>query len=82
LAGTNRFSAGRDGDLSWTAELSPVGRGFGHETPVFPMRVDTEKAFDIAYAINVYLLSKYGPGDKTWHPLFTAGRELFAYLIG
>jgi hypothetical protein len=46
------------------------------------MRIDTERAFDIAKAINGYLASKYGPGDKTWHPLFTAGRELFIYLIG
>jgi hypothetical protein len=46
------------------------------------MRIDTERAFGMAEGVKSYLRAKYGPGDKTWHPLFTAARELFAYLIG
>jgi len=40
-----------------------------------------ETAFVIRDGVNHYLSAKYGAGDKNWHPLFTATRELFAWLI-
>ena len=40
-----------------------------------------EQAFAVREGVHGYLQAKYGPGDKTWHPLFTATRELFAWLL-
>jgi hypothetical protein len=37
-------------------------------------------ACEMSSAVNGYLRSKYGSIDLTWHPLFTACRELFAHL--
>lgn len=39
------------------------------------------QAMAIRDAITGYLREKYGPGDKTWHPLFVGGRELFIQLM-
>lgn len=38
--------------------------------------------FVIRDAVLTYLRRRYGAVDLTWHPLFTAARELFAYLLG
>jgi hypothetical protein len=45
------------------------------------MQTTTGKAMEISGAVGAYLRAKYGMGDKTWHPLFTACRELFCFLM-
>jgi hypothetical protein len=39
------------------------------------------KALDMSHGVNAYLSGKYGHCDMTWHPLFTACRDLFLYMM-